>query len=165
MRVWRSAPTVPCGRRWLTRAAKSADYGPELWNEVGAYIAAVHNPQANMQGSGSFVVEGEALRELPPFAGDTVPLYDDYLPSEIVQRPDHKTWLTVVDGRGRMRGGYKGEDNPGCYMLHLTSRAAPPEYLAFLQRGEDTLHRRRRGAGRSAARDAQDEIVARCGVP
>ena len=86
-----------------------------------------------MQGSGSFVAEGEALRELPRFAGDATQLHEDYLPDEIIHRPDHKTWLTVVDGRGRMRSGYKGEDNPGCYMLHLTSHAAPLDYLAFLR--------------------------------
>ena len=34
----------------------------------------------------------------------------------------------------RMRMGYKGTEHPGCHMLHLTSPAAPPEYLTFLQR-------------------------------
>lgn len=115
--------------------AKSVEYGGELWNEVGAFIASVHHHQADMLGSGSVVSEGEPLRELPPYDGDAEPLYEDYLPEEIVRRPDHKTWLTVVDGRGRLRNGYKGDENPGCHMLHLTSRAAPPEYLAFL-RGE-----------------------------
>ena len=112
---------------------KSAEYGGEIWNEVGAFIAAVHHHQADMLGSGSLVAEGETLRELPPYDGDVAPLYDDYLPDEIIHRPDHKTWLTVVDGRGRLRSGYKGEENPGCYMLHLTSRAPPSEYLAFLR--------------------------------
>lgn len=115
--------------------AKSAEYGGEIWNEVSAFIAAVHHHGADMLGSGSLVAEGEALRELPPHEGDPAPLYEDYLPEEIVRRPDHKTWLTVVDGRGRLRSGYKGDENPGSHMLHLTSRAAPPEYLAFL-RGE-----------------------------
>jgi riboflavin biosynthesis pyrimidine reductase len=110
------------------------DGNAELWREVEHYIGRVHQPQANMQGSGSFVKEGEELKPLPPFEGDPAPLYRDFLPDEIVHRPEHKTWLVVVDGRGRLRSGYKGEDNPGCYMLHLTSRAAPAEYLAFLQR-------------------------------
>jgi riboflavin biosynthesis pyrimidine reductase len=116
--------------------AKSAEYGGDLWTEVAESIAARHHPQADMQGMGSFVKAGEELRALPPHECDPFPLYEDYLPDDIVHRPDHKTWLTVVDGRGRLRNGYKGEDNPGCYMLHLTSRAAPPEYLSFLRREE-----------------------------
>jgi riboflavin biosynthesis pyrimidine reductase len=114
--------------------AVSAEYGGDLWNEVGAKIAAEHHHQADMLGSGSLVKEGEELRALPPYEGDAAALYADYLPDEIIHRPDHKSWLTVVDGRGRLRNGYKGEDNPGCYVLHLTGHAAPPEYLAFLQR-------------------------------
>jgi len=116
------------------RVKAAEPLGADLWREVENKINAVHKPQANMQGCGSFVKEGEELRPLPAVEGDIASLYQDYLPDEIVHRPDHRAWLVVVDGRGRLRLGYKGDDNPGTYMLHLTSHAAPPEYLAFLQR-------------------------------
>jgi 2,5-diamino-6-(ribosylamino)-4(3H)-pyrimidinone 5'-phosphate reductase len=88
-----------------------------------------------LQGSGSFVREGEPLTPLPLYEGDPEPLYRDFLPDEVVHRPGHEMWLVLVDGRGRMRSGYKGtEDHPGNHMLHLTSYGAPAEYLAFLQR-------------------------------
>ena len=125
-------------RTWWEEMAdprvKTSEGGDEIWREVESTINRVHQPQANMQGCGSFVKEGEELKPLPPFEGDAEPLYQDFLPDEIVHRPDHKAWLVVVDGRGRMRSGYKGTENPGCHMLHLVSHAAPAEYLAFLQR-------------------------------
>jgi riboflavin biosynthesis pyrimidine reductase len=86
-----------------------------------------------MLGAGSFVTEGETLRALPPYEGDPATLYEDYLPTEVVNRPDHTLWLTVVDGRGRLRTGSKDDGIPGHRIIHLTSRAAPPEHLAFLQ--------------------------------
>jgi riboflavin biosynthesis pyrimidine reductase len=114
---------------------KNPDPGNDaLWHEVESNIQRIHSPQAEMQGCGSFVKEGEELKPLPPFEGDPEPLYHDFLPDEVVHRPDHKVWLVVVDGRGRLRTGYKGNENPGNHMLHLTSHAASPEYLAFLQR-------------------------------
>ena len=105
----------------------------EVWAEAERLIAVLHNVQAKMQGSNSFVKEGEALRPLPAFEGDPGALYQDYLPDEVVQRPDLHTWLVVVDGRGRMRGGYTGADNPGHHMLHLVSYGVPAGYLAFLR--------------------------------
>jgi 2,5-diamino-6-(ribosylamino)-4(3H)-pyrimidinone 5'-phosphate reductase len=88
---------------------KAPDKGHEaLWHEVESNIKRLHNPQGEMQGSGSFVKEGEPLKPLPPFEGDLEMLYQDYLPDEVVHRPEHKVWLVVVDGRGRMRTGYKG---------------------------------------------------------
>lgn len=117
------------------RAKSSAEGNDALWREVEHDIKRIHNPQAEMQGSGSFVKEGEPLAPLPPYEGDPDTLYRDYLPDEVIHRPGHEMWLVVVDGRGRMRSGYKGtEDHPGNHMLHLTSYAAPGAYLAFLQR-------------------------------
>ena len=107
----------------------------ELWREIESNIKRIHKPQAEMQGSGSFAKEGEALKPLPPHEGDPEALYQDFLPDEIVHRPGHEVWLVVVDGRGRLRTGYKGtEDHLGNHMLHLTSYGAPAEYVAFLQR-------------------------------
>jgi riboflavin biosynthesis pyrimidine reductase len=105
-----------------------------VWNEARESIHRALKPNGDMQGSGSFVAEGAALTPLPAFVGDPAPLYADFLPDEVMNRPAPRSWLLVVDGRGRLRTGYKGTEHPGCHMLHLTSRAAPPEYLAYLQR-------------------------------
>lgn len=108
--------------------------GGGAWEDTVRRIEAIHSPQAEMQGSGSFVREGEALRPLPPFEGDPEPLYGDFLPEEVVEKPDLRKWLILVDGRGRMRSGYKGDEASGSYVLHLVSHGVPAEYLAFLQR-------------------------------
>lgn len=105
----------------------------EVWAEVRDAVDALHAPQAKMLGSGSLVKEGAPLRDLPPFEDDATPLYEDYLPEAVVDRPGHTTWLTVVDSRGRLRSGYNGTDSPGCHLLHLVSHSTPPETLAFLR--------------------------------
>ena len=110
--------------------------GGGAWEDAVRRIEQIHHPQAEMQGSGSFVIEGQELRQLPPFEGDPKPLYRDFLPVAVTERADLETWLVVVDGRGRMRSGYKGDEASGSYVLHLTSHGAPPEYLAFLRREE-----------------------------
>ena len=77
------------------------------------------------------VKENADLPELEPFQGTQDELYQDFLPDKIVNRPGRKGWLAVVDGRGRVRTGYTGEeDRP---MLHLVSHGVPLEYLYFLQ--------------------------------
>jgi riboflavin biosynthesis pyrimidine reductase len=126
----------PNRTQWEELADPRGEVSPgagDAWTAVQQRVDQLHQPQAKMQGSGSFVKEGETLSPLPPFTGDAAPLYQDYLPEEVVNDPDLHTWLVVVDGRGRMRSGYTGEDNPGHYMLHLVSDAAPAAYLAFLQ--------------------------------
>lgn len=115
------------------RGAVSEGAG-DIWAEAEARLDALHSPQARMLGSASLVREGDPLEPLPPFDGDPTPLYEDYLPDDVVGSDDASVWLVAVDGRGRLRSGYKGEDNPGHHMLHLVSRGAPAEYLAFLQR-------------------------------
>lgn len=106
--------------------------GEAVWKQLEARLNAIHQPQADLLGSNSLIREGEALRELPIYQGDPEPLYQDFLPDEVVHRPGHRGWLVVVDGRGRVRGGYKGEDD--WQMLHLVSHRVSPDYLAFLQR-------------------------------
>jgi len=112
--------------------------GGDLWQEVRDSINASHPLQADMLGSASLISEGEAVKPLGPPGpadGDVATLYRDFLPEEVVGRAGHEGWLVVVDGRGRVRSGFKGTpDAPGWHALHLTSRAAPPEYPAFLRR-------------------------------
>ncbi len=125
-------------RTWWDEGAdprnQASDENAAIWQEARESIQRTLKPHGDMQGSGSFVAEGGALTPLPAFEGDPAPLYADFLPDEVMARPKPRSWLIVVDGRGRLRTGYKGTEHPGCHMLHFTSRAAPPEYLAFLQR-------------------------------
>jgi len=123
------------------------DMGDERWqailasNETGdeatRRLEYLHKPQVFLEGSGSFVRQGDDLRPLPPFEGDPKMLYQDYLPDAIIHGPGHHGWFAAVDGRGRLRGGVKEfEGWAGWHVLHLVSCGVPPEYLAHLQREE-----------------------------
>jgi 2,5-diamino-6-(ribosylamino)-4(3H)-pyrimidinone 5'-phosphate reductase len=131
------------------KLAVSADrpllYGDERWDAIDAprnmdvfdWLKSVHQATATLEGSGSFLPENETPPLLPAFTGDAASLYEDYLPEEVVRRPGHKGWFTVVDGRGRVRWLYKEYPDPawaGWYALVLACRATPPEYLAYLRR-------------------------------
>ncbi len=112
-----------------TRGALPGD--AEVWAQTKRELYQLHQVQASMLGSNSLVGTDDQLAALPPYTGETVPLYADFLPTEVLADPNRKGWLVVVDGRGRCRSGYRGED--GWQMLHLVSHAVGPEYLAFLQ--------------------------------
>lgn len=115
--------------RWTAAAGSST----EVWES----LKATHQPQAVLEGSGSFVIEGQMPDPLPVVAGDPAPLYQDFLPEKIVNRPGHKGWFTTVDGRGRVRWLYKefpAEEWAGWYLLVLVCRQTPAEYLAYLRR-------------------------------
>ncbi|SFC49059.1 Pyrimidine reductase, riboflavin biosynthesis [Alkalibacterium subtropicum] len=107
--------------------------GSEIWKEVEDSITHAYKPQGDILGSNSLVKEGEPLRILPSFEGDSKYLYDDFLPDEAINRKNHKSWLIVVDGKGRLRSGYQGDESTGRYMVHLVSHGVQPEYLYFLQ--------------------------------
>jgi 2,5-diamino-6-(ribosylamino)-4(3H)-pyrimidinone 5'-phosphate reductase len=100
-------------------------------------LESLHRPQAFLEGSGSFVKEGEELQPLPPSEYDPEELYQDYLPDTVVHRPGQRGWFAAVDGRGRLRSGMKEFPGwEGWHTLHLVSRSSPPEYLAHLRRLE-----------------------------
>ncbi len=106
----------------------------EDWESFSRAVFELHQPDMFLEGSNMLVAEDQELTQLPPFTGNARELYQDYLPEDILHRPERKTWTSVVDGRGRFRNGYTAEcDDPETYMVHLTSEAAPPEYLAFLR--------------------------------
>ncbi|MFN2167189.1 MAG: deaminase, partial [Anaerolineae bacterium] len=72
-------------------------------------------------------------------AGDAEALYQDFLPEAVVQRPGHRGWFTVVDGRGRVRdwikdGAMFGEEFAGWHLMVLAAHQTPAAYLADLQR-------------------------------
>jgi riboflavin biosynthesis pyrimidine reductase len=124
-------------------------YGDERWQTLGgesdldvfAWLRAHHVAGATLEGSGSFVPEGQEPEPLPPFEGDSGVLYQDYLPASRVSSPELRGWFTVVDGRGRVRWGHQdgadfGEEWAGWYLLVLVGRHTPPAYLAYLRREE-----------------------------
>ena len=104
------------------------------WQKFADNIDKLHHPDALMEGSNMIMYEGQPVRPLPLFRGDPSDLYMDYLPTEIVNHPKRKKWLVMVDGKGRIRTGYKGnENNDESHMLHLVSNSVTPEYLTFLR--------------------------------
>jgi len=106
----------------------------EEWQEFSKRIEDEHEPEVWMEGSNMLVKEDEELSELEPFVGDPQSLHKDFLPEKIVDKPGREGWLAVVDGRGRLRSGYKGEETKP--MLHLVSNGVSDKYLAFLQKNE-----------------------------
>jgi 2,5-diamino-6-(ribosylamino)-4(3H)-pyrimidinone 5'-phosphate reductase len=125
-------------------------FGDERWQVIegwspasestGAYdqLKRIHSPQATLEGSGSFVPESAEPSPLPPFEGDALSLYEDYLPDDVVRREGHQGWFTAVDGRGRVRNWTKdgaafGEEHVGWHLLVLVGRHTPPDYLAYLR--------------------------------
>jgi 2,5-diamino-6-(ribosylamino)-4(3H)-pyrimidinone 5'-phosphate reductase len=141
----------------ITHAIASADgrvtmapdvlllYGDDRWAAIDRSTAVrdrlmlMHAPGATLEGSGSFVPDGGEIEPLPPFTGDPAPLYADYLPQAVLDRPNHVAWFVVVDGRGRVRLQYiKGEETPwpgleGWHALFFVHHQTPPEYLAYLR--------------------------------
>jgi len=119
-------------------------FGDERWKAVAGSgedvyrkIMTTYHPQVILEGSGSLTLDTATPEALPPFNGETSPLYEDFLPAAIVERKGQRGWLAVTDSRGRVRWLYKeypGEEWQGWHLLVLTSRSTPPQYLAYLQR-------------------------------
>ena len=56
------------------------------------------------------------------------------MPRTVAERPGHRGWFVVVDGRDRVRRAFK--EHEGGHLLILASRETPPGYLAFLRSQE-----------------------------
>ncbi len=109
-------------------------FSHEEWARFSQAVFELHRPDMFLEGCNMLVAENQEPTPLPAFEGDPAELYRDFLPADIVDRPQRKTWTSVVDGRGRFRNGYTADcDDPETYMVHLTTETAPPEYLAFLR--------------------------------
>ena len=118
-------------------------YGDPRWQVVAGeaqdsykWIMDRFQPQVLLEGSGSLVLPGGEPEPLPVVEGNVEPLYEDYLPENIVKVEGRK-WLTIVDSRGAVRWMYKeypGEEWAGWYLLVLVARDSPAEYLAYLRR-------------------------------
>lgn len=123
-------------------------YGDERWKSIEGsgefnvfeWLKSTHNPQATLEGSGSFVLEEDEPAALPPFEGDAGSLTKDYLPDVVLNRAGHKGWFMVVDGRGRIRWAYPHEYPDEAWqdwrLLVLVCGQTPKAYLAYLQREE-----------------------------
>jgi 2,5-diamino-6-(ribosylamino)-4(3H)-pyrimidinone 5'-phosphate reductase len=101
-------------------------FGDERWQAVAggdeeAYRKArtLHNPDAILEGSGSFILEGDCSEPLPPVESDLAMLYEDFLPASLTNQEERR-WFTVVDGRGRVRWMYK--EFPGQYWCTMPPR-------------------------------------------
>jgi 2,5-diamino-6-(ribosylamino)-4(3H)-pyrimidinone 5'-phosphate reductase len=109
----------------------------ETLEESVRRLVSTYQPQAFLEGSGSFAAEGEPLAPLAPSDYPIEVLYDDFLPDSVVRRPAQRGWFAAVDGRGRLRSGMKEFPGwEGWHTLHLVSHAVAPEYLAHLRRLE-----------------------------
>lgn len=115
--------------------------GDDRWTAIAgdadpyAWIRATHDPEVLLEGSGSFVSDDAAPVEHGPAPIQAEGLYDHYLPSEVVEVAGRR-WLAAVDGRGRVRWQFKEWPDPawaGWHILVITSRAAAPAHLAWLQ--------------------------------
>lgn len=109
-------------------------FGDSIFGALVDELKESYKPDTFMEGSNMIMFEGQEVKRLPKYNGDSEYLYQDYLPTEITKNPKRKFWLAIVDGKGRLRSGYKGnEDNEQSHILHLVSYNVAPEYLAFLQ--------------------------------
>ena len=117
--------------------------GDERWARIAGdtdpyvRIRAMHDPDALLEGSGSFVPDdAPSVDHTEPAAGDGGERVGDrYLPSEVAE-VEGRRWLVVVDGRGRVRWQFKEWPDPawaGWHVLVLTSRAVSPAHLAWLR--------------------------------
>jgi 2,5-diamino-6-(ribosylamino)-4(3H)-pyrimidinone 5'-phosphate reductase len=135
--------------------------------EAFEWLKRLHQPQATLEGSGSFVREGDEPAQLPPFQGDHRELYQDFLPESVIQRFGHKGWFMVVDGRGRGRewikdGAVFGETWLGWHLLILAAQHTPAAYLAYLRR--ETIPYLVAGANHVELQLALEKLGARLGV-
>lgn len=147
--------------------------GDARWQALGEsgeafeWLKRTHQPQATLEGSGSFVREGDIPASLPPFEGDCEALYEDFLPEAVTRRPGHRGWFTVVDGRGRGRqwikeGAVFGQDWQGWHLLILAAQKTPDEYLGYLRR--ETIPYLVAGENRVDLRLALEKLGSKLGV-
>ena len=148
-------------------------WGDARWQALGEasealeWLKRTHQPQATLEGSGSFVREGGEPAPLPPFEGDREALHQDFLPEAVTQRPGHRGWFVVVDGRGRGRewikdGAVFGQAWEGWHLLILAAQQTPDEYLDYLRR--ETIPYLVAGENRVDLRLALEKLGAKLGV-
>ncbi|ADB32222.1 bifunctional deaminase-reductase domain protein [Kribbella flavida DSM 17836] len=119
------------GRVWNALSPPSA---AQLDKARAAQLAELYQPQAVLEGSGSFVPDTAGPLEHSPRPSEPSgeELYSDFWPEEVVGRAGREKWFVVVDGRGRIRWEMKSQ---GEYdVLVLVARATSTDHLAYLRR-------------------------------
>jgi riboflavin biosynthesis pyrimidine reductase len=98
----------------------------ELLERRAEAIEVRHRPTVVLEGSGTFVADGDGPLELPEAGTPAEELLVDFLP--------HRTpkWFAVVDGRGRVLWRHKGDSETS--LLVVVCRSTPLRYLAHLRR-------------------------------
>lgn len=147
-------------------------FGDKRWDaiagsdeEIANWIREKHRPQLYLEGSSSLVTPKEKPKALPRFTGNVNKLYQDFLPSSVVQRSGHRGWFCVVDSKGLVRWVYKefpSEEWKGWHLLVLVAGHTPPEYLAYLRR--EGVPYIVAGQKRVALRRALGKLQSRLGV-
>jgi riboflavin biosynthesis pyrimidine reductase len=117
--------------------------GDERWSAIAgatdgySRLMREYAPDAILEGSGSFVMDAETWTTgADPAAGGMAQPGEDFLPSSVTGRPGHRGWFTVVDGRGRVRWGFKEYPDPswaGWHLLVLVCARTPAAYVAYLR--------------------------------
>lgn len=118
-------------------------HGDERWASLSdgadpyARLMREYAPDAVLEGSGSFVAEGEGLPSHVTVPRDhAATLHHDFLPERVVDRLGHRGWFVVVDGRGRVRWQFKEYPSPdwaGWHLLVLACARTPAGYLEYLR--------------------------------
>jgi len=112
-------------------------FSENLFGAIVDELKEIYKPDTFMEGSNMIMFEGQEVKRLPKYNENSEDLYKDYLPIEITKNPKRKFWSAIIDGKGRLRSGYKGnEDNEQFHILHLVSFNVAPDYLAFLQKSK-----------------------------
>ena len=148
-------------------------WGDARWHVLGEpgealeWLKRTHQPQATLEGSGSFVREQDEPAPLPPFEGDPEALYQDFLPEAVTRRPGHRGWFMVVDGQGRGREWIKdgevfGQAWQGWHLLILAAHQTPDAYLDYLRR--ETIPYLIAGEARVDLRLALEKLGTKLGV-
>ncbi|HEY5846073.1 MAG TPA: RibD family protein [Microlunatus sp.] len=101
-----------------------------LLEERRRWIESRYGPRVILEGSGTFVTEAAGSPSALPAADvHASRLLRSFLPVVAQSR-----WFVVVDGRGRVRWTYHGDDDTR--LLVLVCSSTPPAYLAYLRREE-----------------------------
>jgi 2,5-diamino-6-(ribosylamino)-4(3H)-pyrimidinone 5'-phosphate reductase len=114
--------TPEVGQRW--QAHWPADV-PGLIARRSANIEERHHPTVVLEGSGTFVPEGEGRVTGFPGRHDPAHLRRDWLPRQAPK------WFAVVDGRGRVPWSFTGDGDVS--LLVLACARTPLPYLAWLR--------------------------------
>ncbi len=145
------------GRVWRTLQPPSA---PAVEQARAALLERLYQPQAVLEGSGTFVTRDTGPVSGLPVADPAQDLHTDFLPDDVAGDPAGQRWFVVVDSRGRVRWSVKSSG--GHRLLILVAMATPADYLSFLR--QEGIPYLVVGEARVDLGTALDRLVDRLGV-